>query len=73
MVDETSARTAFERFDADGNGLITAAEFKSAMAQMGDFNVTEDVAQAFINQRDANGDHELSFEEFWGFLARQQG
>ncbi|MFI1798508.1 EF-hand domain-containing protein [Streptomyces sp. NPDC020379] len=65
---EAEARKAFERFDADGDGLITAAEYKSVMAQLGDFNVTETVAQAIINKKDANGDGVLSFEEFWASL-----
>jgi Ca2+-binding EF-hand superfamily protein len=61
-IDET--RKAFDRFDADGDGRITAAEYKSAMAQLGDFHVTETVAQAVINSHDANGDGLLTFDEF---------
>jgi len=60
-----SARTAFERFDQNGDGRITAAEYKSAMAQLGDPYVTETVAQAVINAHDGNGDGELTFDEFW--------
>ncbi|MBT2384867.1 EF-hand domain-containing protein [Streptomyces sp. ISL-11] len=62
---KAEARKAFERFDVDGDGLITAAEYKSVMAQLGDFNVTETVAQAIINKKDGNGDGVLSFDEFW--------
>ncbi|MBT2901187.1 MULTISPECIES: EF-hand domain-containing protein [unclassified Streptomyces] len=65
MADIESARTAFERFDRDGDGLITANEYKSAMAQLGDPFVTETVAQAIINAHDANGDGLLTFDEFW--------
>ncbi|MEU8521647.1 EF-hand domain-containing protein [Streptomyces sp. NBC_01216] len=65
MADIEAARRAFERFDVDGDGLITAAEYKSVMAQLGDFNVTETVAEALINQRDLNGDGMLSWDEFW--------
>lgn len=60
-----SARKVFERFDGNGDGLITANEYKSAMAQLGDPFVTETVAQAIINAHDANGDGLLTFEEFW--------
>ena len=35
------------------------------MAQLGDFNVTETVAQAVINAHDANSDGLLTFDEFW--------
>ncbi|GGU00251.1 MULTISPECIES: EF-hand domain-containing protein [Streptomyces] len=68
MADIESARKAFERFDVDGDGLITAAEYKSVMAQLGDFHVTETVAEALINQRDGNGDGKLSWDEFWAHL-----
>ncbi|MEU6659699.1 EF-hand domain-containing protein [Streptomyces sp. NPDC046821] len=68
MADIEEARKAFERFDANGDGFITAAEYKSAMAQMGDFNVTESVAEALIARQDTNGDKVLSFDEFWANL-----
>ncbi|MFF8277454.1 EF-hand domain-containing protein [Streptomyces lateritius] len=68
MADIESARKAFERFDVDGDGLITAAEYKSVMAQLGDFHVTETVAEALINQRDGNGDGKLSWDEFRAHL-----
>lgn len=65
MADIEAARKAFDRFDVDGDGFITAAEYKSVMAQLGDFNVTEPVAQAVINAQDGNGDGQLSWDEFW--------
>ncbi|MFG2942653.1 EF-hand domain-containing protein [Streptomyces sp. NPDC048282] len=68
MADIDEARAHFQRIDADGDGFITAAEFKSALAQEGDWNVTETVAQAIINSRDLNGDKVLSFDEFWAHL-----
>ncbi|MEV8395977.1 MULTISPECIES: EF-hand domain-containing protein [unclassified Streptomyces] len=64
MADIDDVRKAFERFDANGDGLITAAEYKSVMAQLGDFHVTETVAQAVINAHDGNGDGLLTFDEF---------
>ncbi|WP_236239858.1 EF-hand domain-containing protein [Streptomyces sp. CC228A] len=70
MADIEAARKAFDRFDADGDGFITAAEYKSVMAQLGDFNVTEPVAQAVINAQDANGDGQLSWDEFWTRVSR---
>ncbi|MEV6050515.1 EF-hand domain-containing protein [Streptomyces sp. NPDC052107] len=68
MADIEEARKQFQRIDADGDGFITAAEFKSALAQEGDWNVTESVAEAIIRQRDLNGDKVLSFDEFWAYL-----
>ncbi|MFE2373438.1 MULTISPECIES: EF-hand domain-containing protein [unclassified Streptomyces] len=68
MADKEEARKAFERLDVDGDGRITASEYKSVMAQLGDFHVTETVAQSIIRSKDANGDGRLSFEEFWASL-----
>ncbi|MEV0322425.1 EF-hand domain-containing protein [Streptomyces sp. NPDC050658] len=68
MADIEEARKTFERFDADGDGFITAAEWKSAMAQMGDFYVTETVAEAVIGTKDTNDDKKLTFDEFWASL-----
>jgi len=67
-IDE--ARKDFERIDTDGDGFITAAEFKTALAQGGDWNVTESVAEAIIKTRDLNGDKVLSFDEFWAYLSK---
>ncbi|MEU3662889.1 EF-hand domain-containing protein [Streptomyces sp. NPDC032940] len=68
MADIEEARKQFERIDTDGDGFITAAEFKTALAQGGDWNVTESVAEAIIAGRDLNGDKQLSFDEFWAHL-----
>ena len=70
MADIDSARTAFNKFDADGDAFITAAEYKSLMAQHGDFNVTETVAEVLIKQRDDNGDGVLSWDEFWAHYSK---
>ena len=67
-IDIEEARKQFERIDADGDGSITAAEFKTALAQGGDWNVTEAVAEAVIAAQDTNHDKLLSFDEFWGHL-----
>ncbi|MCX4407877.1 MULTISPECIES: EF-hand domain-containing protein [unclassified Streptomyces] len=68
MADIEEARKQFERIDTDGDGFITAAEFKTALAQGGDWNVTDSVAEAIIATRDLNGDKVLSFDEFWTHL-----
>ncbi|MEU5976069.1 EF-hand domain-containing protein [Streptomyces sp. NPDC047315] len=70
MADKEAARRAFDRYDLDGDGLITASEYKSVMAQLGDFNVTETVAEAVIRSKDANGDGMLTFEEFWNSFSK---
>ncbi|MEU0784361.1 EF-hand domain-containing protein [Streptomyces sp. NPDC006173] len=68
MADIEEARKQFERIDTDGDGFITPAEFKTALAQGGDWNVTESVAEVIISARDLNGDKLLSFDEFWVHL-----
>ncbi|MER5757013.1 EF-hand domain-containing protein [Streptomyces sp. NPDC002088] len=70
MADIEEARKQFQRIDTDGDGSITAAEFKAALAQEGDWNVTESVAEAIIKTRDLNGDKVLSFDEFWTYLSK---
>ncbi|MDG5809009.1 EF-hand domain-containing protein [Streptomyces ossamyceticus] len=68
MADIEEARKQFQRIDTNGDGFITSAEFKTALAQGGDWNVTEAVAEAIINSRDLDGDKLLSFDEFWTHL-----
>ncbi|MFG2311818.1 EF-hand domain-containing protein [Streptomyces sp. NPDC048566] len=68
MADIEEARKQFERIDTNGDGFVTAAEFKTALAQGGDWNVTESVAEVIIATRDLNGDKLLSFDEFWAHL-----
>ncbi|KUN17239.1 EF-hand domain-containing protein [Streptomyces sp. NPDC057280] len=70
MANIDEARKDFERIDTDGDGFITAAEFKTALAQGGDWNVTESVAEVIIKTRDLNGDKVLSFDEFWAYLSK---
>ncbi|KOV88807.1 EF hand repeat-containing protein [Streptomyces sp. NRRL WC-3618] len=68
VADIEEARKQFERIDTNGDGVITAAEFKTALAQAGDWNVTESVAEVIIAARDLDGDRLLSFDEFWTYL-----
>ena len=70
VADIEAARKEFQRIDTDGDGFITAAEFKAALAQGGDGNVTESVAEVIIKARDLNGDKVLSFDEFWAYLSK---
>lgn len=65
VADIDSAKTTFERFDKDGDGFVTADEYRGAMAAMGDPFVTGPVADAVIAAKDVNGDGLLSFDEFW--------
>ncbi|MET9700350.1 EF-hand domain-containing protein [Streptomyces sp. NPDC006529] len=68
MADIESARATFGRFDADGDGFVTADEYSAAMKAMGDAYVTGAVADAIVASKDANKDGLLSFDEFWASL-----
>ncbi|MEV7417946.1 EF-hand domain-containing protein [Streptomyces sp. NPDC089919] len=68
MADIDSAKATFGRFDVDGDGFVTAEEFKHAMAEMGDPFVTGPVADAVIAARDTDHDGRMSFDEFWAAL-----
>lgn len=70
MADIEKAKETFARFDANGDGLVTAEEFKHAMAEMGDPYVTGPVAEAVIKARDTNDDGQMSFDEFWTALQK---
>ncbi|GAA0458830.1 MULTISPECIES: EF-hand domain-containing protein [Streptomyces] len=70
MADIEQAKATFARFDQNGDGMVTAEEFKHAMAEMGDPYVTGPVAEAVIKARDTNNDGLMSFEEFWTALQK---
>ncbi|MEU9415238.1 EF-hand domain-containing protein [Streptomyces sp. NPDC051000] len=70
MADIESARATFRKFDADGDGFVTADEYSAAMKAMGDAFVTGAVADAVVAAKDGNGDGLLSFDEFWVALSK---
>ncbi|MDJ0341436.1 EF-hand domain-containing protein [Streptomyces sp. H10-C2] len=70
MADIEAAKRAFDRYDINKDGRISAAEYKKVMAELGDFYATESVAQAVINADDTDNDGHLSWDEFW---AKVQG
>jgi calmodulin len=52
---------AFRVFDKDGNGYVTAEEFKATMTEMGDKMSMQDV-ENFIKEADADGDGNLNYQ-----------
>jgi len=68
VADIEAAKKAFDRYDLNKDGLISAAEYKQVMAELGDFYTTETVAQAVINASDTDADGQLSWDEFWAKL-----
>lgn len=65
---ETAARKVFERYDLDGDGLVSAAEYRKVVSELDGSDITEAEAQALIDSLDTNGDRQMSFEEFWAAM-----
>ncbi len=70
MADVDDIRAAFDKYDVNGNGRITAAEYAVVARELGDLTTSIAVAEAIIKQMDTDHDGELTFEEF---LAARQG
>ena len=62
MLSNNKLQTAFKMFDKDGGGSISTDEIKQVLS-FGQ-NLDEKVIAEIIKQVDANGDGEISFEEF---------
>jgi len=61
---------AFEKFDKDKNGFITAEELIELMAEGGK-TISADEATSIIAEVDTNGDGEISEEEFMAMWTRK--
>ena len=55
---------AFKLFDKDGSGSLDASEFKAILTKPGETALSDEDAQAIINDFDTNGDGVLQFKEF---------
>ncbi|EYC36606.1 hypothetical protein Y032_0876g2815, partial [Ancylostoma ceylanicum] len=55
-------------FDKDGNGYITAQEFKHFMTTMGE-RFTEEEVDEIIKEVDKDGDEQIDYEEFVQMIA----
>lgn len=59
-----AAKAEFERFDTDGDGLLTAAEIRQANQALGGLGASESEIEAFIAGADSDGDGRIGLEEF---------
>jgi calcium-dependent protein kinase len=62
LLSNNKLQTAFKMFDKDGGGTISVDEIKEVLS-FGQ-NLDEHIIQQIIKQVDANGDGEISYEEF---------
>ena len=64
LTSQDKLQAAFRMFDKDGSGIITADEIREVLQFGGSNSLSSEAIDAIIKQVDANGDGEISFEEF---------
>lgn len=62
LLSNQKMETAFNLFDRDGSGSISAQEVKDVLG-LGK-NIEDNVWNQIVQEVDGNGDGEISFEEF---------
>ena len=58
---EKEIKEAFEKFDKDGNGFISAAELRHSMTKLGE-NLTDEEVDEMIKEADNDGDGQVNNE-----------
>jgi calcium-dependent protein kinase len=64
LTSQDKLQAAFRMFDKDGSGIISADEIREVLQFGGSTTMSTEAIDAIIKQVDANGDGEISFEEF---------
>lgn len=74
ISDEAVIRRAFETFDEDGSGCISAEELRQVLKQPGtsDTIMSEEQVQAVLERFDEDGDGSLQFDEFAALWAHRE-
>ncbi|CAJ0952122.1 unnamed protein product, partial [Mesorhabditis belari] len=67
---EDDLRKAFQVFDKDQNGFISAEELRHVMTSLGD-SLTEQEVEEMIEEADVNGDGQVNYEEFVKMMAQR--
>jgi Ca2+-binding EF-hand superfamily protein len=60
---------AFQIFDADGNGNISADELRQIMANLGE-KLTDEEVEDMVKEADIDGDGQINYEEFVRMMFR---
>ncbi|MCW2899883.1 MAG: putative signal transduction protein with EFhand domain [Streptosporangiaceae bacterium] len=68
MADASEYKATFELVDVDGDGFISAAEFRQLMLALGQ-EISHARAVEVVVEADRSRDGLISLEEFAGFLA----
>jgi Ca2+-binding EF-hand superfamily protein len=69
MADTSTYAATFEIVDVNKDGHITAAELKQLMQALGE-DITDETAVQVVKEMDADGDGEISLEEFSAYMSR---
>jgi Ca2+-binding EF-hand superfamily protein len=67
VTDPSKYADTFRLIDANGDGRISADEFKRLMDALGD-SITDDAANEAVRLIDADGDGQVTLDEFAGYL-----
>uniref|UniRef100_A0A8D0G5Q7 Calglandulin n=1 Tax=Sphenodon punctatus TaxID=8508 RepID=A0A8D0G5Q7_SPHPU len=65
---EEAIRKAFQVFDRDGNGFVSAAELRHVMTKLGE-KLSEEEVNEMIKEADVDGDGQVNYEEFLRVMA----
>ncbi|OWF56440.1 Calmodulin-5 [Mizuhopecten yessoensis] len=66
---ETEMKETFKVFDRDGNGMVTAAEIRNVMYNLGE-KLTDEEIDEMIKEADEDGDGQLNYKEFTSILRK---
>lgn len=70
MADTAALRAAFDQFDVDKDGAITAAELRGVLAELGAGVISEQQAASLLDAADADSDGRVTWDEFLAARAR---
>ena len=66
LTSHDKLKAAFRMFDRDNSGMITPSEIKEVLSA--DNTLPTEVIETIVKQVDANGDGEISLDEFIGLM-----
>lgn len=70
MADTAALRAAFDQFDTDKDGAITAAELRGVLAELGAGVISDEQAKSLLDAADTDSDGRVTWDEF---LAARSG